>query len=167
MIIRPEELKDQHAVFAVIQSAFETPAEANLVDILRRDAHPILSLVAEQNEVIIGHVMFSPVSLTGHTDLKIMGLGPVAVDPEHQRLGIGTALIKTGLEKCNKLGYGAVIVLGHQSYYPRFGFVPSVNYGISSEYDVPPEVFMVMELQPGYLNDASGIIQYHPAFSGI
>ena len=167
MLLRPEEPKDHSAVHAVNQSAFETSAEANLVDVLRREAHPIISLVAEQNGAIIGHIMFSPVSLTGHTDLKIMGLGPVAVAPEHQRMGIGTALLKTGLEKCNEIGYGAVIVLGHQSYYPRFGFVPSVNYGISSEYDVPPEVFMVMELQPGYLNDASGIIQYHPAFSGI
>ncbi len=96
-----------------------------------------------------------------------MGLGPLSVIPERQGEGIGSALVMAGLEKCKELGYGAVIVLGHPGYYPRFGFMPSVNYGISSEYDVPPEVFMVLELQPGYLQNAPGIIQYHVAFNGV
>ncbi len=100
MIIRAEELKDQFAVYAVNQSAFETPAEADLVDILRKEAHPIVSLVAEENGAIIGHIMFSPVSLSGHSDLKIMGLGPMAVIPERQGEGTGSALVKAGLEKC-------------------------------------------------------------------
>jgi putative acetyltransferase len=167
MIIRAEELKDQFAVFAVNQSAFETSAEANLVDILRKEAHPIISLVAEDNGAIIGHIMFSPVSLSGHSDLKIMGLGPMAVIPERQGEGTGSALVKAGLEMCKDLGVGAVIVLGHPGYYPRFGFVPSVNFGIRSDFDVPPEVFMLIELQPGYLQDAPGIIQYHAAFNGV
>jgi len=167
MIIRPEELKDQHAVFAVNQSAFETPAEANLVDILRRDAHPIISLVAENGEAIVGHIMFSPASLTDHPDLNIMGLGPVAVVPAYQRKGFGSALITAGLEKCKALGFGAAIVLGHSAYYPRFGFIPSRRYGIRSEYDVPDDVFLVTELQPGYLQGATGIIKYHPAFNDV
>jgi putative acetyltransferase len=167
MIIRPEEPADHLAIHAVNVSAFETPAEANLVEVLRKEANPVISLVAEQNSGIVGHIMFSPVSLSGNADLKIMGLGPMAVESEHQRKGIGSALVRAGLEKCKELGFGAVIVLGHSEYYPRFGFSPSVRYGISCEYDVPEDVFMVTELQPGYLKDASGIIRYHPAFNDV
>jgi len=167
MPIREEEPKDYPAVYAVNASAFETPAEANLVDILRREAHPIVSLVAEENGAIIGHILFSPVSLTDYPDLKIMGLGPVAVVPAYQRKGFGSALITAGLKKCIALGFGAAIVLGHSAYYPRFGFIPSLRYGIRSEYDVPDDVFLVTELQLGYLQGASGIIKYHPAFNDV
>ena len=152
---------------AVNASAFETPAEANLVDVLRREAHPVISLVAEDDGAIVGHIMFSPVSLSDLADLKIMGLGPMAVVPKHQRKGIGSALVRAGLEKCKEIAFGAVIVLGHSGYYPRFGFSPSVRYGIRCEYDVPEDVFMVTELQPGYLKNASGIIKYHPAFNDV
>jgi putative acetyltransferase len=154
-------------VHAVNVSAFETPAEANLVEVLRKDAHPYLSLVVEEDKKIVGHIMFSPVMLSGHTDLKIMGLGPMAVLPEQQRKGIGSALVKAGLIKCKDLGFGAAVVLGHKDFYPRFGFESSLRYGIGCEYDVPPEVFMIIELQPGYLQDAQGIIQYHAAFNDV
>jgi putative acetyltransferase len=167
MQIRPEEPKDSSNVYTVNESAFDTPAEANLVEALRREAHPIISLVAEDEETIVGHVMFSPVTLIGHPDLKIMGLGPVAVVPERQRMGIGTILIKTGMEKCKELGFGAIVVLGYPEYYPRFGFIPSVRYGIRSEYNVPEDVFMVTEFQPDYLQGSTGIIQYHPSFNDV
>jgi len=167
MLIRPEEPKDQSAVHAVNASAFETSAEADLVDVLRKEAHAVISLVAEDNSLIVGHIMFSPVSLSGHADLKIMGLAPMAVAPKHQRKGIGSALVKTGLEKCKEIGYGAVVVLGHSGYYPRFGFKSSMKYGIGCEYEVPPEAFMVVELQPGYLQGAKGIIQFHAAFNDV
>jgi putative acetyltransferase len=75
--------------------------------------------------------------------------------------------VTNGLEHCKKLGYGACVVLGHTWFYPRFGFVPSVRFSIRSEYDVPDDVFMLHELEPGYLNGASGTIQYHPAFMGV
>jgi putative acetyltransferase len=165
MLIRKVEPMDYTAVHAVNLSAFETPAEANLVEILRKEAHPVISLVAEDNGAIVGHIMFSPVSLSGHAELKIRGLGPMAVAPEHQRKGIGSALVRAGLEKCNELGFGAVIVLGHAKFYPRFGFTPSVHFGIGCEYEGPQDVFMVMELQPGYLREATGIIIYHAAFN--
>jgi putative acetyltransferase len=167
MLIRIEEPKDWPAVHAVNVSAFETPAEANLVDMLRKEAYPVVSLVAEDNEAIVGHIMFSPVSLSGHAGLKIMGIGPMAVAPEHQRKGIGSALVRVGLERCKQLGFGAVIVLGHPEYYPRFGFSPSIRFGIGCEYKVPEDVFMVMELQPGYLRNATGTIKYHAAFSNV
>lgn len=167
MLNRAEEERDWAAVHAVNASAFKTPAEANLVDVLRKEAYPVVSLVAEDNGTIMGHILFSPVLLSGHTDLKIMGLGPMAVASEHQRKGIGSALVCAGLERCKQLGFGAAVVLGHPEYYPRFGFSPSARFGIVCEYEVPEEVFMAMELQPGYLHGARGIIKYHSAFSGL
>lgn len=167
MLIRDEEQKDWAAVHDVIVSAFETPAEADLVDALREQAHPVVSLVAVEGGTIVGHIMLSPVSLSGHPGLKIMGLAPMAVAPEYQRKGIGSALVRTGLDRCKQLGFGAVVVLGHPEYYPRFGFSPSTRFGIKCEYEVPEEVFMVIELLPGYLRGASGTIKYHAAFSNL
>ncbi len=130
MLIRAEEEKDCAAVYAVNASAFETLAEAHLVDVLRSQVRPVVSLVAEDGGEIVGHIMFSPVSLSGHPKLKIMGLAPMAVTPEHQRKGIGSALVRAGLEQCQQLGFGAVVVLGHPEYYPRFGFVLSAPLGM-------------------------------------
>jgi putative acetyltransferase len=164
MLIRAEVRRDWAAVHAVNLSAFETSLEANLVDTLRKQAQPLVSLVAEDNGAVVGHIMFSPVSLSGHPGLRIMGLAPMAVYPERQREGIGSALVLAGLERCKQLGFGAVVVLGHPAYYPRFGFSPSARFGIGCEYEVPEEVFMVIELQAGFLQGASGKVKYHAAF---
>ena len=167
MLIRYEDPMDYAAVHRVNKSAFETPAEANLVNVLRKDAHPIVSLVAEENGEIVGHIMFSPVSLSDHGGFKIMGLGPMAVVPEQQGKGIGSALVKAGLERCKELGFGAAVVLGHSGYYPRFGFAPSIRFGIGCESEVPQDAFMVLELQTGYLQSAKGIIKYNAAFNDV
>ena len=167
MLIRAEEDKDRAAVHAVKVAAFETPSEANLVDALREQAQPIVSLVAEDSGAIVGHIMFSAVSLVGHHGLKVMGLAPMAVAPKHQRKGIGSALVRAGLEQCKQLGYIAVVVLGHPEYYPRFGFSPSTRFGIGCEYEVPEDVFMVTELQPAALSGITGIVKYHAAFSSL
>lgn len=167
MLIRAEEPRDWAAVHAVNVSAFETPAEANLVDVLREQAQPLVSLIAEDNGAIVGHILFSPVSLSAYPALRIMGLAPMAVAPAHQRKGIGSALVRTGLEQCRQLGFGAVVVLGHAAYYPRFGFSPSARFGIGCEYEVPEEVFMIVELQVGFLRGASGKVKYHAAFSNV
>ena len=166
MLVRAEEQRDWAAVHAVNVAAFETPEGANLVDALRERARPIVSLVADDG-AIVGHIMFSPVTLAGHPELRIMGLAPMAVVPEHQREGIGSALVRAGLEQCRQLGFGAAVVLGHPAYYPRFGFSSSARYGIGCEYDVPEEVFMVVELQAGFLRGASGKVKYHPAFGAV
>jgi putative acetyltransferase len=165
MLIRNEEETDWGAVHALDAAAFETPAEADLVDALRQQASPVVSLVAQENKAVVGHITFSPVELPGHPELKIMGLGPMAVAPAHQRRGIGSALVRAGFEQCRKLGFGAVVVLGHPTYYPRFGFSPATRFGIGCEYDAPEEAFMVVELEPGYLRGAAGKVKYHAAFS--
>jgi len=167
MLIRDERETDHAAVHAVNAAAFPTPLEADLVDALRRQAHPLISLVAESNGTILGHILFSPVTLDGRPDLRLMGLAPMAVTPEHQSTGIGSALVRAGLAACKEHGFSAVVVLGHPEYYPRFGFAPAVRWGLRSEYDVPDEVFMALELVPGALRDATGTIKYHEAFGSV
>lgn len=162
--IRTEILDDVPAVHDLNALAFPTDAEANLVDSLRENAHPAISLVAEEDEAIVGHIMFTPVELVGNASLNIMGLAPMAVDPARQRCGIGTKLVNEGLSRCSDIGTGAVVVLGHPSYYPRFGFALASAKNIISEYDVPDEAFMILELTTGYLSGAEGTIRYHDAF---
>lgn len=165
MLIRPEEEQDRLAIHALNVCAFGSTAEADLVDALRARARPLVSLVAEDGGAIVGHILFSPVSLPGRPDLEIMGLAPMAVAPARQRKGIGSALVRAGLARCRQSGVGAVVVLGHPGYYPRFGFVPSTRFGIGCEYDAPEEAFMAIELIPGCLRGASGKIRYHAAFA--
>jgi len=165
--IRAEEPGDRAGVRAVNVAAFETPAEADLVEALRAQARPLVSLVAEEGGAIVGHIMFSPVTLPGHPTLTLMGLAPMAVAPARQRAGIGSALAAAGLAACARLGADAVVVLGHPGYYPRFGFAPGVRMGLGCEYDVPAEAFMALELRPGALAGASGRVQYHAAFASL
>lgn len=167
MLIRAENENDCAPVYSVNVSAFETPAEAILVNALRKQAQPIVSLVAEVNGEVIGHIMFSPVSLSGFANLNALGLAPMAVTAEYQRKGIGSELVRAGLKQCKLLGFTAVVVLGHPDYYPRFGFSPSSRFGIDSEYEVPEGVFMAMELQPGALSGKTGRVKYHDAFGNI
>jgi putative acetyltransferase len=167
MLIRAEEQRDWVAAHAVNVSAFGRSAEASLVDALRDQVQTIVSLIAEDNGAIVGHIMFTPVCLSGHSALKIMGLAPLAVAPEHQRKGVGSALVRAGLEQCTRLGFGAVVVLGHPDYYHRFGFSSSAPFGIGCEYPVAEGAFMVTELQAGFLGGASGTIKYHTAFSDV
>ena len=167
MRVRPEESADRAAIHSLNTAAFGGPAEADLIDSLRGNASPLVSLVAIVDSAIVGHILFSPVLLLGCEHLRVMGLGPMAVAPEHQRHGIGSALVREGLRQCRELRCQVVVVLGHPEYYPRFGFVPAVRYSIRSEYDVPDDVFMLAELEAEALKDVSGIIRYHEAFSSV
>ncbi len=167
MHVRAERPEDHGAVRAVNLAAFDTATEADLVDALRARADPVISLVAEHGGEVVGHVMFTPVTWAEHPTLALMGLAPLAVAPRHQRQGVGGALVRAGLEACREGGYGAVAVVGHPEYYPRFGFAASSRFGIGSQFDVPPEVFMLAELVPGYLEGCSGTIRFHAAFDDI
>ncbi|MBT5187679.1 MAG: N-acetyltransferase [Kordiimonadaceae bacterium] len=167
MKIRFEEKKDYDDVRNIHLSAFDGSGEAQLVELLREKASPIISMVAEEEGGnVVGHIIFSPVTLCDH-DIDIMGLAPVAIYPNYQKMGYGTNLIKKGLEECKKMGYQGVVLLGHADYYPRFGFKASIEYGISCEYDVPEENFMALELVEGAFSKVSGKIKYHSAFSEL
>jgi putative acetyltransferase len=164
MIIREERQGDAERVREVNLAAFETSTEADLVDALRRQARPLVSLVAEDDANVIGHILFSPVTLASDPGLMLMGLAPMAVVPSRQRQGVGSTLVREGLERCQQLNVAAVVVLGHSEYYPRFGFLPAFRLSLRSEYDGPDEAFMVRELRDGALRGLSGTIRYHSVF---
>ncbi|WP_026103192.1 GNAT family N-acetyltransferase [Pseudanabaena sp. PCC 6802] len=165
MEVRVEKPEDVDAVRKVNIAAFGRESEANLVDRLRGSVST-LSFVAVESEQIIGHIFFSPVTIAGNCpdDLLVLGLAPLAVVPERQRQGVGSLLVRHGLNECAKLGSKAVVVLGHPEYYPRFGFVPAKKKGFGCEYAVPDEVFMLLELENGALEGYSGTVKYRPEF---
>lgn len=165
MQVRPEKPEDQAAIWALNKRAFGTAAESNLITALREEARPVISLVAEKDGEILGHIMFSPVALPGQPEVRIMALAPMAVLPERQRKGIGSALVRAGVRACKELGAGAIVLVGHPEYYPRFGFRPAASFGISCEYEVSEEAFMLLELRPGYMAGVSGEVKYHAAFN--
>ena len=114
--------------------AFGQAPEADLVDRLRENCSNILSLVAVQNDQVIGHIYFSPVNISGDKIIEGIGLGPMAVLPEFQRRGIGSQLVQAGIEILKRRGYTFIIVLGHPEYYPRFGFKRASHSGIRSQW---------------------------------
>ena len=124
-------------------------------------------MVAEDDGEVVGHILFSPVTLSGFDSMRIAGLGPLAVSPARQRSGIGSQLVQAGLDACRENGFAAAVVVGHPEYYPRFGFRPGSHFGVGCEFDVPDDVFMVIELAVGTLRDRSGTIYYHPAFKSL
>jgi putative acetyltransferase len=167
MNIRAERPEDAAGIRHVNRLAFGASTEATLVDVLREQARPVVSLVAVDARQIVGHILFSPVTLSSAPELPMMGLAPMAVLPARQCQGIGSALVRAGLDECRRLGAGAVVVLGHAAYYPRFGFGPASRFGLACEYDVPEDVFMALELQDGALRGKAGTIRYHPAFARV
>ncbi|MCB9135789.1 MAG: GNAT family N-acetyltransferase [Anaerolineales bacterium] len=164
-VIREETEADIPGVRHVEEEAFGRPDEANIVDGIRARGGVTLSLVAVEGEAIIGHVLFSPVAIAdGKRVVKGVGLGPVAVSPSHQKLGVGSVLCHEGLVQLAKMGHKVAVVLGHPEYYPRFGFQASEDYDLRCKWDVPPGVFMVMELEPGALEGVMGLVTYAPEF---
>ena len=163
MHVRQEAPADIPRIHALNRAAFESATEAVLVDALRAQAD-VISLVAAEADGIVGHIMFSPVRLGGAEDVRAMGLAPMAVVLERQRAGIGSALVRDGLESCRRQGVDAVFVVGHPAYYPRFGFSPASSFGITCEFEVPDEAFMALELAPGALRGRSGQVFFHEAF---
>lgn len=163
--IRPEQAGDAPAIRRVHESAFPTPAEADLVDALRASGDQWLSLVAVDGWEVVGHVAFSPVTVGGEQASGV-GLAPVAVHPDHQRQGLGTRLTTEGLAVCRSAGLGFVVVVGWPAYYARFGFRPASTCGLTSVYDAG-DAFQVLELRSGGLPPAGGLVRYAPAFDGL
>jgi putative acetyltransferase len=166
IIVRPEVAGDRDAIRGVNELAFEGPAEADIVDALRgSDAWlPSLSLVAEDGTGIVGHALFSLVRLDSGPEL--LSLGPMAVLPERQREGVGTALVRRGVRRARGTEYPLVVVLGHPDYYPRFGFRPARPYGIETPYDAPDEAWMALPL-PAYDDRLRGTVLYPPAWDSV
>lgn len=166
--IRRELPEDIEAIYNLNKKAFKQNTEADLVDKLRASGSLTLSLVAIENDRVLGHIAFSPVTIeSAENKVDAIGLAPMAVLPERQRGGIGSQLVESGLEEIQRLGYDIVVVLGYPDYYPRFGFSAAKKYGIQWEHDVPEEAFMVKELRKGALNDVSGIVKYRPEFNEV
>jgi len=163
--IRPEEERDHAAVRQMNLHAFETTLEADLVDAVRPAARPLISLVAELNSAVVGHILFTPVTVhDDETIFKAIGLGPMAVLPELQRRGIGSRLVEAGLEGCRELSEHVVVVLGHADYYPRFGFRPAAAHGIRYRGPDFDPFFFVAELENGALEGLRGMVEYLPEF---
>ncbi|ASG68375.1 N-acetyltransferase [Francisella halioticida] len=143
--IRYEQLKDQELVYELIASSFETDDEEKLVRLLHTDHQSLISLVAEVDNAIVGQIILSKM-VVKNNNLNIYGLAPMSVSPKYQDQGIGTKLVEAVIKEAKKNNIDAIFVLGHPSYYPRFGFKPTVQYEIKCQYDVPSDVFMVLDL---------------------
>ncbi len=165
--VRGERTGDADAVRTVNERAFGRPNEAALVDALR-GTRGAISLVAAIGDRIVGHILFTPVEIGQPADsIVAAGLAPMAVLPEHQRQGIGSQLVRAGLDACRRRGYRAVVVLGHPQYYPRFGFAPAGTRGLTCEWSAPPDAFMALELDAGALSGARGVVKFRPEFAGV
>ena len=166
--LRPERPGDEEAIAEVNRRAFGGEEEVGIIAAIRGSEYfiPELSLVAELDGRIIGHIMFSIITLVrlDRPAEKILSLAPMAVDPEVQNRGTGSALVQAGMEKARELGHTVVIVIGHPEYYPRFGFKQARMLGFDIEMEVPDEAFMAAGLQPDALQDAGGMVQFSPPF---
>jgi putative acetyltransferase len=174
--VRQEQPEDIAGVRAINEVAFPLhtqqekeagqSAEAGIVDSIRSACPDVVSLVAVDAGRIVGHIFFSPVFVsTAGGVVQGMGLAPMAVLPERQRQGIGSLLVQAGIEAMRKRGCPFVIVLGHPGYYPRFGFVPASQHGLSCQWDgVPDEAFMVLVLDEGTMSSLSGVARYRDEF---
>ena len=173
ILIRAEEPGDIAAIGEVNELAFGGGGEALLVAKLREwpGFIPELSLVAVKGGKIVGHILISPVEIApgggSRRAIPALSLAPMAVLPEFQNQGIGSALVRRGLEEARRLGHGIVVVVGHPHYYPRFGFEPARPRGLEAPFPVPDEAFLALELVPGALKDVKGTVVYPPAFDEV
>ncbi len=164
--IREEQKGDIEAVRNINEVAFDGPAEAKVVDKLRQSCDDCLSMVAVEDDKVVGHIMFSPATIENSKSvIRGMGLAPMAVLPNRRRKGIGSALIERGLELLRERGYPFVIVLGHADYYRRFGFVPASQYNLKSQWEgIPDEAFMILVFDQKLLEGVHGVARYRDEF---
>jgi putative acetyltransferase len=164
--VRAEMPSDHRSVHDVNRLAFESEGEARLVEAVRGTPRTI-SLIATIGTAVVGHILFSPVEIEGGSSIAAVGLGPMAVLPEHQRRGVGTSLVRRGLEECGKLAYELVVVVGHPTYYPRFGFVRASALGLRCEFEAPDDAFLALPLRSAVPSRIEGLVRYLPQFREI
>src|SRR5687767_4733673 len=164
--IRPERVEDTTAVRRVLEAAFPTAAEADLVERLRRGSKSVIALAAENEGEVVGHIVFSPLALEPLAGAIGLGLGPIAVLPDYEKHGVGRRLVQNGLAACHSWGAGFVTVLGDPEYYGRFGFEPASEHGLLNEFGAGPH-FMVFPLKKNGLPPRGTLIRYAPEFSGV
>lgn len=157
---------DEEAIRRVHLEAFGGDIEARLVDLLRQRGKAIASLVADQHGQVVGHIVFSPVTIDNAPGCRALGLAPVGVRPVNQRAGIGSRLVREGLVRCQDAGYDFVVLVGEPAYYARFGFQAAKPHGLDNEYGVDEE-FMVLELRKGSLAAIAGLVRYGPEFAEL
>jgi putative acetyltransferase len=166
--IRPETWNDIEQINSVNITAFQGSLEALLVRRLREADAVTLSLVAEVDGEIAGHILFSPVTVEFNLmNRPFVGLAPLAVKPAFQNQKIGAKLVRAGLVKCMGMGWQAAFVLGAPEYYSRFGFRRADESGLVCEYDETGDHFMVVALRPGGLDGVGGLVSYHPIFNEV
>ena len=161
--LRVETTNDYKEITKVNDLAFGKKSEGILIENLRKNSAFIkeLSIVAEKDNIIVGHILFFPILIeSGNDSYKSISLAPMAVHPDFQKQGIGGKLIRYGLEKCKEKGFKSVVVLGHPEYYPKFGFMKASTWGIRPPIDVPDEAFMAIELVNGGLKGVSGVVKF-------
>lgn len=163
MTIRPENESDIDAVRGVNALAFGQEDEGALVDALRAEGYARVSLVAESDAEVVGHILFSEIAIrTESGPVAVLSLAPMSVLPEVQNTGVGSRLVREGLDQCRALDYGIVLVLGHPTYYPRFGFSATLTAPLDAPFS--GESFMALELAPGALENLHGTVEYSPPF---
>jgi putative acetyltransferase len=164
--IREEQPGDIKIIRDVNKRAFGQRQEADLVDKLRQNCDDLLSLVALMQNQVVGHILFTPVMVESEDNIvKGMALAPMAVLPEYQRQGIGSELVRAGIEKLKKRQCPFIIVLGHAEYYPRLGFEPASRYGVRSEWEVPDEAFMILVIGEFEMQGGVALARYRPEFA--
>jgi len=165
-IVRRENEADQAAIREVNRLAFGRDDEADLVDALRAGGYARVSLVAELDGRVVGHILFSELPIvTSGGIVEALALAPLSVIPSLQRRGIGSMLVEDGLRECKRAGHRIVVVLGHREYYPRFGFSEALAERLVSPYSGPS--FMALELVPSALEGIAGEVRYPPPFQGL
>lgn len=163
-MVRPEKPEDVAAIHAVHVACFPSEGEARLVDLLRDAGRLAVSLVAEVDGSVVGHVAFSPVTAAGAAGG--IGLAPLAVIDRYRRRGVAAELVVAGLQACRAAGSGWAVVLGEPEYYGRFGFRPASEFGLSDEYG-GGTAFQALELNAGGMPVRAGVVRYAPEFATL